>query len=113
MSKLGFKNFRDPVVYVLDQELRKRNFKNSIKTSSKEYRVLEEYPCKVVRDSKGLVTRCIYGDTLSNQWFEDIIRDGKGKVSMIKITYPGGSSSKTWTINRDSAGRFESITGGI
>lgn len=27
MAHMGYKNFREPVVYILDQELRKRNFK--------------------------------------------------------------------------------------
>ncbi len=31
MAHMGYKNFREPVVYILDQELRKRNFKNQNK----------------------------------------------------------------------------------
>ncbi|WP_243103901.1 hypothetical protein [Clostridium sp. JN-1] len=100
---MGFKNFRDPVVYVLNQELRKKNLKNKISmdTSPAEYSGdLVEYPVQLVRDSNTKkVVKCIYG-TGTNQWSEELIRDTNGKVYRIKTTYPDGSI-KTIQINKD------------
>ncbi|ADK16167.1 hypothetical protein [Clostridium ljungdahlii] len=102
MSGSGFKNFREPVVYVLDQELRKRNLKNkiSIDTGDQPYSgELVEYPVQLVRDSNTKkVVKCIYG-TGTDQWSEELIRDTNGKVYRIKTTYPDGST-KTIQINK-------------
>ncbi|KAA8676207.1 hypothetical protein ACFHWD_14620 [Clostridium sp. MT-14] len=111
MSGMGFKNFRDPVVYILNQELRKRNVGNriSIDTGEQPYTdELVEYPVQLVRDSNTKkVVKCIYG-TGSEEWSEELIRDSSGKVYRIKTTYPDGST-KTIQINKDSNDLVDNI----
>jgi hypothetical protein len=93
-----FQNFRRPVVYILDQELRKRDLKNKIKLATSEDE-LPMYPVEIVKDnSTGKTVKCIHG-TGSNQWSEEFIRVG-GKVVQIITTYPDGSSD-TVQITRD------------
>ncbi|MEY7998600.1 hypothetical protein AB8U03_00040 [Clostridium sp. Mt-5] len=111
MSNNGFKNFREPVLYVLNQELRKRNLRNkvSIDTGEQPYKgELVEYPVKLMRDpSTKKVIKCVYG-TDTDQWSEELIRDSSGKVYRIKTTYPDGSI-KTVQINKDSDNLVDNI----
>ena len=111
MSGMGFKNFRDPVVYILNQELRKRNVGNriSIDTGEQPYTdELVEYPVQLIRDSNTKkVVKCIYG-TGSEEWSEELIRDSSGKVYRIKTTYPD-DSTKTVQINKDSNNLIDNI----
>lgn len=111
MPNSGFKNFREPVVYVLDQELRKRNLKNriSIDTGEQPYSgELPEYPVQLIRDTTtNKVIKCIYG-TGTDQWSEELIRNSEGKVYQIKTTYPD-DSTKTVQINKDSNNLIDNI----
>lgn len=110
-NNMGFKNFRDPVVYILNQELRKRSLGNKISVDAppSEYSgELVEYPVQLVKDSTTRkVTKCIYG-TGSDQWSEELIRDSLGKVYRIKTTYPDGST-KTIQINKGSDNLVDNI----
>lgn len=112
MSGMGFKNFRDPVVYILNQELRKRNVGNKISVDTGEQPYtgqLVEYPIQLIRDADTKkVVKCIYG-TDSDQWSEELIRDGSGKVYQIKTTYPDGSI-ETVQINKGSNNLVDTIT---
>ncbi|OAA91266.1 hypothetical protein [Clostridium ljungdahlii] len=111
MPGSGFKNFREPVVYVLDQELRKRNLKNkiSIDTGDQPYSgQLIEYPIQLIRNvTTKKVVKCLYG-TGTDQWSEELIRDTNGKVYRIKTTYPDGST-KTIQINKGSDNLVDNI----
>ncbi|MFL0197269.1 hypothetical protein ACJDU8_17140 [Clostridium sp. WILCCON 0269] len=111
MSNNGFKNFREPVVYVLNQELRKRDLKNkiSIDTGTSEYTgELVEYPVQLIRDSSTKkVTKCVYGIG-TDQWSEELIRNSDGQVYQVKTTYPDGST-KTVQINKDSNNLVDNI----
>lgn len=93
MSNLGFKNVREPIVYVLDQELRKKALKNKIQIGDETTHwngELVEYPVQIIRENKKVV-KCIYGIG-TEQWSEDIIRDPTtNKVTQIKVTYPDSS----------------------
>ncbi|APM41402.1 hypothetical protein [Clostridium kluyveri] len=111
MSNKGFKNVREPIVYVLNQELRKRDLKNrvSIDTGEESYDgELVEYPIKLTRDSATKkVVKCIYG-TGAEQWSEELIRNTEGKVYQIKTTYPD-SSTKTVQINKGSDNLVDNV----
>lgn len=50
-----FQDFRKPVVYILEQELRKRDLKNKVKISGTgtESSNLPMYPMQLIRDSEG------------------------------------------------------------
>lgn len=110
-NNMGFKNFRDPVVYILNQELRKRSLGNKISVDAppSEYSgELVEYPIQLVRDSTTKkVIKCIYG-TGEEQWSEELIRNAEGKVYQIKTNYPDGSA-KTVQINKDSDDLVDNI----
>lgn len=89
MAKMGFKNFREPVVYILNQELRKRNFKNKIRTDGEKYESLPEYPVDIVRNNvTQKVEKIIYAQGTSMEWSEELFRDFANKVTRIKVTYP-------------------------
>ena len=111
MPNKGFKNVREPIVYVLNQELRKRDLKNrvSIDTGDQPYNgELVEYPVKFIRDSSTKkVIKFIYG-TGSEQWSEELIRNTEGKVYRIKTTYPDGST-KTIQINKGSDNLVDNV----
>ncbi|NOH14880.1 hypothetical protein [Clostridium cochlearium] len=83
-------DFRKPVVYILDQELRKRDLKNKIKLEGgEEYKgELPEYPVRLVRDETKKVIKCIYAENTELQWSEELIRNTEGKVYRIKTIYP-------------------------
>ncbi len=100
MVNLGFKNARDPIVYVLDQELRKRNLKNKLQMQNCDLwdGSLVEYPVQLIRDSSNKVIKCIYG-VGEQQWSEELIRDSSNKVYEILVTYPD-SSQHTIHIHR-------------
>lgn len=98
MAKKGFKNFRDPVVYVLNQELRKRNLRNKVSIEPGWDGELIQYPIKLIRDSSKKVTKIIYA-TGEDQWFQELIRGATGKIHQIKTTFPD-SSTETIQINR-------------
>lgn len=100
MSGSGFKNFRKPVVYVLDQELRKRNLKNKISIDTGEYNgELQTYPIELVRDSNNVVIKCLHG-VGANKWSEEFIRNSDGIVTKILTTYPD-ATTETIQIVRD------------
>lgn len=101
MAKKGFKNFRDPVVYVLNQELRKRNLRNKVSIEPGWDGELIQYPIKLIRDSNKKVTKIIYA-TGEDQWFQELIRDGTGKIYQVKTTFPD-SSTETMQVNRVSS----------
>lgn len=107
MSGLGFENFRRPVEYVLNQELRKRNLKNKLIGSNTDNTNLQEYPVELIRNSEKKVTKILYGVGLK-QWSEELIRDSNGKVYRIKTTYPDGST-KTIQINKGSDNLVDNI----
>lgn len=111
MSGMGFKNFRDPVVYILNQELRKRNVGNNVSIDTEEQPYtdeLVEYPVQLVRDlDTKKVVKCIYG-TGEEQWSEELIRNSEGKVYQIKTTYPDGSA-RTVQINKGSDNLVDNI----
>ncbi|WP_142415401.1 hypothetical protein [Hathewaya massiliensis] len=92
MSHMGFKNFREPVKYVLDQELRKRNFKNQISTDGEYTGELPEYPCRLVRDeTTNKVGRIIYAEGTELEWSQELIRDSNNKVFRIRTNFPNGA----------------------
>jgi sirohydrochlorin ferrochelatase len=106
-----FKNFRKPVVYVLEQELRKRSLGNRITVDAGEQQYngeLAEYPVQFLRDSDKKIIKCIYG-VADEQWSEELIRDSNGKVYQIKATYPNGSV-ETIQINKGSDNLVDTIT---
>ncbi|AKA70127.1 hypothetical protein [Clostridium scatologenes] len=95
MGSYGFKNFRDPVVYVLNQELRKRNLKNklSIDNGDTEWNgELETYPIELVRDENNIVIKCLHGVGVA-QWSEEFIRNEDGIVAKILMTYPDATTN--------------------
>ncbi|NMM62365.1 hypothetical protein HBE96_06615 [Clostridium sp. P21] len=98
MAKKDFKNFRDPVVYVLNQELRKRNLRNKVSIEPGWDGELIQYPVELIRDSNKKVTKIIYA-TGADQWSQKLIRDGTGKIYQVKTTFPD-SSTETIQINR-------------
>ena len=100
MVNLGFKNARDPIVYVLDQELRKRNLKNKLQMENGNLwdGSLVEYPVQLIRDSNNKVIKCIYG-VGEQQWSEEIMRGSDNKVYQILVTHPD-SSQRTIHIHR-------------
>ncbi|EQB3101455.1 hypothetical protein ACYIU4_002818 [Clostridium botulinum] len=83
-------DFRKPVVYILDQELRRRDLKNKIKLEGgEEYKgELPEYPVKLIRDNNKKVIRCIYAEGTSLEWSEELIRNTEGRVYRLKIVFP-------------------------
>lgn len=90
-----FQDFRKPVVYILEQELRKRDLKNKVKISGTgtESSSLPMYPMQLIRDSEGKkVVKCVHG-TAGQQWTEEFIRDSTEKVYQILITYPDSSTN--------------------
>ncbi|EDT87165.1 hypothetical protein EXN65_13075 [Clostridium botulinum] len=110
MAHMGYKNFREPVVYILDQELRKRNFKNQINTNedSKYIGELPEYPCRIIRDSNNKAYKFIYANGTDMQWQEELIRNAEGKVYRIKTTHPN-NTNKTIQLIKDNHGKLETI----
>lgn len=109
MAGMGFKNFREPVVYILNQELRKRDLRNKVSIDTGWDGELVEYPVQLVRDPlTKKVIKCVYG-TGSQQWSEELIRDTDGKVFQIKVTLPD-ASIKTIQINRNSDNLVDNIT---
>lgn len=97
---LGFKNARDPIVYVLNQELRKRNLKDNLQLDAEAGwdGTLVEYPVQLIRDENNKVVKCLYG-VGDEQWSEEIIRDDNNIATAVKTTYPDGSV-KTVHIHR-------------
>lgn len=91
-NNLGFKNVREPIIYVLDQELRKKSLKNRIQIDSDTGwdGELVEYPVQIIRENNKVV-KCIYG-VGTEQWSEEIVRDTiNNKVTQVKVTYPDSS----------------------
>lgn len=85
-------DFRVPVVYILDQELRKRNLRNKIKINNDDYEHLPDYPCRLIRNEKGIVAEIVYAENTNNEWKERLIRNGDNKVYQIETTYPNGET---------------------
>ncbi|PRR77699.1 hypothetical protein CLLI_22630 [Clostridium liquoris] len=110
MAHMGYKNFREPVVYILNQELRKRNFKNQINTQEDPIYSgeLPEYPCRIIRDSNNKAYKFIYANGTDLQWEEELIRDSGGKVCRIKTIYPDGNS-KTIQLIKNTDNKLEII----
>ncbi|KIE46938.1 hypothetical protein U732_1129 [Clostridium argentinense CDC 2741] len=104
-------DFRKPVVYILDQELRKRDLRNKIRLDGEkeEYKGdLPQYPCRLVRDESKKVIKCIYAENTGLQWEEELIRNIEGKVYRIKTTYPDGNF-KTIELFKNIDGKVETI----
>lgn len=104
-------DFRKPVVYILDQELRKRNLRNKIQVDggdSKYKGELPEYPVRLVRDMNKKVIKCIYAENTELQWEEELIRNSQGKVYKIKTIYPD-KTHKTVELFKNSDNRVETI----
>ena len=103
-------DFRKPVVYILDQELRKRNLKNKIKLESGEdYKgELPEFPVRLIRNADKKVIKCIYAEGTSLEWSEELIRNIEDKVYRIKTTYPDGSF-KTIELFKNTDNKVETI----
>lgn len=88
----AFENFRVPVTYILDQELRKRNFKNQINTGSNNYTDLPEFPCKFIRDSvTNKVNSIIYAKDTKLEWSQEFLRDNNDNVFRIRTNFPDSS----------------------
>ena len=85
-------DFRVPVVYILDQELRKRNLRNKIKFDGGDYDTLPDYPCRLIRNENGIVTEIIYAENTDSEWKEKLIRNVDNKVYQIETTYPNGET---------------------
>lgn len=119
---MAFNDFREPIEYVVDQYFqRKKYLSNNLKPecveiSSSAYmdESLPEYPVTFIRDTEGLVTKIIYGDTkelekIINEglegcpiiWQEAFIRDSGGLVTDIDKTYPDGVIVRT-TFKREN-----------
>ncbi|MBU3208513.1 hypothetical protein KPL28_02550 [Clostridium algidicarnis] len=105
-------DFRKPVVYILDQELRKRDLKNKLRLSTGEERgykgELQEYPLELIRNSDKKVAKILYGIGVK-KWEEELIRNAEGKVYRIKTTYPD-KSTKTIQINKNGERQVISVT---
>ncbi|WPC42968.1 hypothetical protein [Clostridium sp. JS66] len=92
MGNFGYKNFREPVVYVLDQEFRKRNLKNKISIDNTEWNgELETYPIELIRNENNIVVKILHGVGVS-QWSEEFIKNSDEQVEKIKYTYPDETS---------------------
>lgn len=83
-------DFRKPVVYILEQELRRRDLKNKIKLEGgEEYKgELPEFPVRLIRNTDKKVIKCIYAEGTSLEWSEELIRNTENKVYRIKVTFP-------------------------
>lgn len=106
-------DFRKPVVYILDQELRKRDLKNKIRlgddTINEEYNgELPEYPVRLVRDETGKVSKVIYAEYTELEWREELIRNAEGKVYRIKTIYPD-NTEKTIELFKNNENKVEII----
>ncbi|AAO35683.1 hypothetical protein K144313037_p20090 (plasmid) [Clostridium tetani] len=103
-------DFRKPVVYILDQELRRRDLKNKIKfEGGEEYKgELPEYPVRLVRDTNKKVIKCIYAENTELEWSEELIRNTEGKVYKIKTIYPN-KSEKAIELFKNPDNRVELI----
>jgi len=103
-------DFRKPVVYILDQELRKRDLKNKMKLEGgEEYKgELPEYPVRLVRNESKKVIKCIYAENTELEWMEELIRNTEGKVYRIKTTYPD-KTEKTIELFKNIDDRVELI----
>lgn len=113
MGNLGFKNVREPIVYVLDQELRKRSLKNRIQIDGDDgwNGELVEYPVQIIREN-GKVVKCIYG-VGTEQWSQEIIRDPTtNKILQVKETYPDSSTAIIYTHRTGNVIDFVNKTGG-
>lgn len=105
----NFQNFRKPVTYILEQELRKKEFKNKINTVDTQEKIgdLSDYPCKFLRDSNKKVCKIVYGED-PYSWSEEFIRDSSDKVVKVKTIYPNGNI-KYIKINKTFDGMIGSI----
>lgn len=104
-------DFRKPVVYIMDQELRRRDLKNKIKLDSEEtpYKgEFPEYPCRLVRDSNKKVCKVIYGEGTGLEWSEELIRNSQDKVFRIKTIYPD-KSEKTIELFKNMENKVELV----
>ena len=103
-------DFRKPVVYILDQELRKRDLKNKMKLEGgEEYKgELPEYPVRLVRNESKKVIKCIYAENTELEWMEELIRNTEGKVYRIKTIYPD-KTEKTIELFKNIDDRVELI----
>lgn len=105
----AFQNFRRPVVYILEQELRKRDLKNKVKISTNGGDgSLPMYPMELLRDSATKkIIKCLHG-TGTEHWSEEFIRDN-GKVVQIITTYPDGTSDTLQVIRDPSVHYIDEI----
>lgn len=101
-NNMGYENFRKPVVYILNDELRKRSLGNKVSVDAPipEYSgELQTYPIELVRDSNNIVTKCLHG-TGVDKWSEEFIKNSDGIVTKILNTYPD-ATTETIQIIRD------------
>lgn len=105
----AFKDFRDPIEYVVTQYFqRQKNYASNKPEKSGQERIncdgwdkgaLPDYPFKMLKNRDGKAYKFIYGNLKALQqnpeadvviWQEEIIYDENGKFSAIKTTYPNG-----------------------
>ena len=111
---MAFRDFREPIEYVVDQYFqRKRYLNNNLKSNSIELNTsayadenLPEYPVTFIREN-GVVSKIIYGDLKALErvlneeeegcpiiWQEAFIRNANGIVTDIDTTYPDGITTR-------------------
>ena len=111
VSRLRQNDFRKPVVYIMDQELRRRDLKNKIKLEGGESPYngeLPEYPCRLIRDSNKKVCKIVYGEGTGLEWSEELIRNSQDKVFRIKTIYPD-KSEKTIELFKNIDNKVELV----
>lgn len=116
---MAFQSYIDPIENLVSRYFEKRrtlsdnepqNGGELLESGGMYNAELPENPCKLLRDEKGRVYKCIYGEfeELSEEddgtqiiWQQEIIRDASGKTIAIEATYPDGSTS-TETLVREN-----------
>jgi len=104
-------DFRKPVEYIIDQELKKRNLRGKINVNSNdnEYKGgLPEYPVKLIRNSDKKVEKVIYAEGTKLQWSEELIRNTEGKIYRVKTIYPD-KTEKIIQLFKDIDSKVETI----
>jgi hypothetical protein len=118
----AFKDYRDPIEYVVNQNKFKEIYKNRNLTGGK-YELkggltnadgtLPETPARLLRGENGLVTEIVYGENDGGGeaspyvWREKLIREN-GKVTKIITVFPDGSEAAQALV-RNSEGKVEQI----
>lgn len=104
-------NFREPVEYVIKRYVQRSNLHivpSDNNSSTPTQLNLPDYPCRIVRDIEGKVSKAVYAEGTSQEWSEELIRDMNGKVYQIRTTFPD-LTSNTVEIFKGATGAVESI----